>query len=103
MKLRKGDKVQVIAGRDKGKTGTILKVFLDKSTAVVEGVNKIKKHVKPGVLSKEGGLISVERPINVSNLMFVDSKSGKPVKIGFKIVEGKKYRIVKKTGEVIEK
>ncbi len=103
MKLRKGDKVQVIAGRDKGKTGTILKVFLDKNTAVVEGVNKIKKHVKPGVLSKEGGLISVERPINVSNLMFVDSKSGKPVKIGFKIVEGKKYRIVKKTGEVIEK
>lgn len=103
MKLRKGDKVQVIAGRDKGKTGSILRIFADKNAAIVEGINKVKKHVKPGTLSKEGGIISIERPIDVSNLMFLDSKTNKPVKVGFKIVEGKKYRVNKKTGEVLEK
>ncbi len=103
MKLRKGDKVQVIAGKDKGKKGTIIKIFIEKGKAIVEGINKVKKHVKPGTLSKEGGIISIERPIDLSNLMYFDEKSNKPSKLGFKIVEGKKYRVNKKTGEVLEK
>jgi len=102
MKIKKDDKVKVIAGKDKGKTGKVLKVFLSKGKVVVEGVNIIKKAVKPGKVSKEGGIISMEKPVNVSNVMLVDQKSGDPVRVGYKIIDGKKYRINKKSGEVIE-
>jgi len=87
MKIKKDDKVKVIAGKDKGKTGKVLKVFLSKGKVVVEGVNIIKKAVKPG---------------KVSNVMLVDQKSGDPIRVGYKIIDGKKYRINKKSGEVIE-
>lgn len=102
MKLRTGDKVQVIAGKDKGKVSKIVKILAEKNTVLVEGVNMIKKHVKPGQVSKEGGIVAIEKPINISNVMFYDEKLQRPVKVGFKIDEkGKKYRISKKSGEAI--
>ncbi len=102
-KIRKNDKVMVISGKDKGKTGNVLKVFSADNRVVIEGVNKVKKHVKPGTISKEGGIIQIERPISISNVMYYDDKLQKPVRVGFKIVDGKKYRINKKTGEALEK
>ncbi|EKD99735.1 MAG: 50S ribosomal protein L24, partial [uncultured bacterium] len=74
----------------------------DANKVLVEGVNKVKKHIKPGKVSKEGGIISVEKPITVSNVMYFDTKLGKPSKLGFKVVDGKKYRINKKTGDTVE-
>src|SRR5207253_2800845 len=100
MKIHTKDKVKIIAGKDKGKEGIVLKVFPD-FRVIVEGVNKVKKHVKPGSVSKEGGIIAVERPISISNVMYIESKSGKPIKLGFKIVDGRKYRISKASVEVI--
>src|SRR3989344_2229649 len=90
-------------GIDKGKEGKVLAVYLSKNKVLIEGVNKVKRHVKPGTVSKEGGIVVVEKPINVSNVMFIDSTSGNPVRIGFKIVDGKKYRINKKSEEIIGK
>ena len=103
MKIHKGDKVKVITGKDKGKEGKVLAVYQLKNKVLVEGVNKVKKHVKPGTVSKEGGIVVIEKPIDVSNVMYIDSNSGNPVRVGFKIVEGQKYRINKKSGEIIGK
>jgi large subunit ribosomal protein L24 len=103
LKIKKGDKVKVISGKDKGKIGTVLKVVTATSKLLVEGINKVKKHVKPGVISKEGGIIQMEKPIFSSNVMYYDEKAKAPTRIGYKIVEGKKYRFNKKTGEVLEK
>ncbi len=102
MKIIKNDKVKIIAGKDKGKLGKVLKVLPGDNKIVVEGINIVKKHVKPGTVSKEGGIVSIEKPLNVSNVMFFDDKTNMPVRIGYKIIDGKKYRINKKTGEVIE-
>ena len=101
MKIHKGDKVIVITGKDSGKEGKVLAVYLSKNKVLVEGVNKVKKHVKPGAVSKEGGIVVIERPLDVSKVMYVDGTSGNPVRLGYKIIDGKKYRINKKTGEVI--
>jgi len=101
MKIKKGDKVQVMTGKDKGKKGTVVKVFSDKNKVVVEGVNIVKRHVKPGAVSKEGGIIKIERPISVSNVMYFDEKAKKPSRIGFKMENGKKVRISKKSKEII--
>ncbi|EKD96133.1 MAG: 50S ribosomal protein L24 [uncultured bacterium] len=103
MKIHKGDKVKVITGKDKGKEGKVLAVYQLKNKVLVEGVNKVKKHVKPGTVSKEGGIVVIEKPIDVSNVMYIDSNSGNPVRVGYKIVEGQKYRINKKSGEIIGK
>jgi len=103
MKIHKGDKVKVITGKDKGKEGKVLAVYQLKNKVLVEGVNKVKKHVKPGTVSKEGGIVVIEKPIDSSNVMYIDSNSGNPVRVGFKIVEGQKYRINKKSGEIIGK
>ncbi len=102
MKLKKNDTVIVISGKDKGKKGKVLAILTDANKVLVEGVNKVKKHIKPGKVSKEGGIISVEKPITVSNVMYFDTKLGKPSKLGFKVVDGKKYRINKKTGDTVE-
>lgn len=101
MKIKVNDKVKILSGKDKGKTGPVLKVLIEKERVIVEGINKVKKHVKPGTVSKEGGIISIERPVHISNVMYVDEKSGKPTRLGFKIIDGKKYRISKKSGEVV--
>jgi len=103
MKIKKGDKVKVISGKDRGKVASVLKVLPDKNKIVVEGVGVVKKHVKPGAVSKEGGIVSVEKPIDVSNVMYYDEKSKKTVRIGYKVIDGKKYRISKKTGDVLDK
>jgi len=103
MKIRKGDKVKVILGKDAGKTGKVAMVLKDKNKVVVEGVNLVKKHVKPGAVSKEGGIVKIEKPINASDVMLVCEKCGKAVRVGFSQAAGKKYRICKKCGEVFGK
>jgi large subunit ribosomal protein L24 len=104
MKINKNDKVKIITGKDKGKEGKVLKVLIKDDKIVVEGVNVVKKHVKPGSVgqNKEGGIVSIEKPISVSNVMYLDEESGQTVRLGYKIIDGKKYRINKRTGEVIE-
>jgi large subunit ribosomal protein L24 len=101
MKIKVNDKVKILSGKDKGKVGPVLKVLVEKERVIVEGINKVKKHVKPGTVSKEGGIISIERPVHVSNVMYIDEKGGKPTRLGFKVIDGKKYRISKKSGEVV--
>lgn len=101
MKIRKEDTVLIIAGKDKGKKGKVLQVIKDKDMVLVEGVNIVKKHLKPGVVNDEGGIISIEKPLHVSNVMFIDSKKSKPTKLAYKVEGGKKYRVSKKTGEII--
>ena len=103
MKIRKWDKVMVISGKDKGKISTVLLSFPKENKIIVEGVNIVKKHVKPGKISKEGGIIKKEALINVSNVMFYDEKLGKPIRIGINVVKSKKYRINKTTKEVLNK
>jgi len=109
MKLRKGDTVIVIAGgnskrdHDKGKTGEILKVNEKDNTVVVQGINVVVKHVKPTQNKPEGSVETHEAPIDASNVAYYDAKTKKAVKIGYKIVDGKKIRINKKTGAALEK
>jgi large subunit ribosomal protein L24 len=103
LNIRKGDTVKVIAGNDKGKSGKVLEVLLDKNRAVVEGVRVVTKHQKPSAGKPEGGLKKSEAPIHVSNLMLIDPASGKPTRVGRKLDEkGKLQRYAKKTGELIK-
>ena len=100
-KLKKGDSVFILAGKDKGKSGQIIKVLPLKNKALVQGVNLVKKHTKPSQTNK-GGIESVEMPIHMSNLAFNDPKLNKASRIGFKFLEdGKKIRFSKKSGETI--
>ncbi|HHT67175.1 MAG TPA: 50S ribosomal protein L24 [Erysipelotrichaceae bacterium] len=101
MKLVKGDKVIVIAGRDKGKTGTIQKVFPKRNLVVVENVNIRKKHNKPTQKNPDGGIIEVYAPVDASNVMLVDPKTKKPTRIGYKEVKGKKVRVTKASDTVL--
>lgn len=101
MNLVKGDKVIVIAGADKGKTGTIQKVIPESNRVVVENVNVRKKHQKPTQANPEGSIVEVYAPIDASNVMLEDPKTKKPTKIGHKIVKGKKVRVAKKSGTVL--
>ena len=98
MNLKKGDKVIVIAGKDKGKTGEIQKVLPRSNRVVVEGVNLRKKHKKPTQNNPEGSIVEIYAPIDASNVMIVDPKTKKPTRIGHKIVKGKKVRVAKKSG-----
>lgn len=103
MKIKLKDKVKVISGKDKGKVGEVLKVLPVERKIVVQGVNIVKRHVKPGVINKEGGIVSFEKPLDVSNVMFFDEKENKTSRIGYSVADGKKYRVIKKTGEVLKK
>lgn len=101
--IKKGDTVIVNAGDDKGKTGRVLRVLVDKNRAVVEGVNIMKKATKPNPKYPQGGVIEKEAPIHISNLNLIDPKSGKATRIGIKVAEdGKKVRVSKKSGEEIK-
>ena len=101
--IRKGDTVQVIAGDDKGKSGKVLEVILEKQRAIVEGVNITTKHTKPSAGKPEGGIKKVEAPVHVSNLMLVDPASGKTTRVGRKLNDKNKLqRYSKKTGEFIK-
>ncbi len=104
VRIKKGDMVKVIAGKDKGKEGKVLSINAKKNTAIVEGINMVTKHAKPSMSNQQGGIIQQESPIDISNIMY--SYKGKPTKIGYKFVEGKdglkKVRVAKATGEVID-
>jgi hypothetical protein len=100
MKLHKNDNVEVIAGKDVGKRGEIIRVYADKDTVLVRGVNMVKKTFRPRSQQDRGGISDIEAPIHVSNVMIICKKCGK-TRAGFKIEEGKKTRICRKCGEVL--
>ncbi|NPA42947.1 MAG: 50S ribosomal protein L24 [Chlorobi bacterium] len=100
-KIKKGDLVQVMAGKDRGAKGHVLEVIRSKDRVIVEGVNIIKKRVKPSTENPSGGIIEKEAPIHISNVMLVDPKTGEPTRAGYKFVDGKKVRYAKKSGEQI--
>ena len=100
MKIKKGDTVQVITGNDVGKTGRVIKVFIDRDRIVVEGVNIVKKHARPTQDTPQGGIIEKEATIHISNVMLV--AGGKPTRVGYKTLEdGRKVKYAKTTGEII--
>ena len=99
LKIKKGDTVKVIAGKDKDKEGKVLAVNVKDNTVIVEGVNMVTKHQKPSAANQQGGIINKEAPINVSKVMYLHK--GKATRIGFKFEDGKKVRVAKATGEVI--
>jgi large subunit ribosomal protein L24 len=101
--VKKGDKVQVISGKDKGKQGVILEAYPKLNRVLVEGVNVVKKHAKPSQANPQGGILSQEAPIHVSNVMPLDPKTGAPTRVGYKLVDGKKVRVAKKSGETLDK
>ncbi len=101
MNLKKGDKVIVIAGADKGKSGVIQKVIPESNRVVVENVNVRKKHQKPTQANPEGSIVEVYAPIHASNVMLEDPKTKKPTRIGHKVVKGEKVRVAKKSGTVL--
>ena len=101
-RIKKGDTVYVNAGNDKGKTGKVLSVDLNKDRAIVEGVNMVSRHTKPNAKQPQGGIIKMEAPVHMSNLNLIDPKSGKPTRVGFKVEGDKKVRIAKKSGEEIK-
>src|SRR5690554_1788807 len=106
IKLRKGDLVKVISGNSKSTEGKIIEILTDKNRAIVEGANMVKKHTKPSAANPNGGIIEKEAGIHISNLALIDPKTGKPTRVGRKVVEvdGKKkiVRIAKKSGEEIK-
>lgn len=101
MKIKKGDQVIVLTGRDKGTTGEVLKVFPEDSRVIVKGVNTVTKHKKPTQFSA-GGIEKMEKSIHVSNVAIADPKTNKPTRIGYKLLkDGKKVRVARKSGETI--
>ena len=100
MKIKKGDTVKVIAGKDKDKEGKVIAVNKENGTVLVEGVNMRTKHTKPSASNPEGGIIHQEGPIDASNVMVMHE--GKATRVGFKVEDGKKVRVAKTTGKVID-
>jgi large subunit ribosomal protein L24 len=101
-KIRKGDRVIVTTGRDKGKKGEVLKVFPSDNRALVAGVNVVKRHQRQSP-RQQGGIVNKESPIQLSNLAHADPKTGEPTRVGFKVLnDGRKVRFAKKSGEVID-
>ena len=102
MRIKKGDTVQVIAGKDKGKSGKVLKTFPATNRVVVEKVNMVTKHMKPRGPQNPGGIEKQEASIHVSNVMYLDTNSNKTTKLGYKFENGQKVRYQKSTGEIIK-
>ncbi len=100
MRIKKGDTVQVIAGKDKGKSGKVVSVDYKKRKVVVEGINMIAKHEKPSAANQDGGIIHREAPFDLSNVMY--EHKGKPVRLGFRIDGEKKVRFDRKSGEAVD-
>ncbi len=100
LKIKKGDTVKVIAGKDNNKEGKVLSVDVKNGKVLVEGVNMISKHTKPSAANANGGIVQKEAPIDLSNVMYVHK--GKATRVGFKVEDGKKVRFAKSTGEVID-
>jgi large subunit ribosomal protein L24 len=101
LKIKKGDQVLVLTGSAKGKTGTVSRVIPEFSQVVVEGVNRVKRHLKPNPRNPEGGVVEKDRPIHISNVQLVDPSTGKPTRVRFSVVDGKKVRVAVKSGQVI--
>ncbi|MDY2519162.1 50S ribosomal protein L24 [Weissella cibaria] len=98
MFVKTGDKVKVIAGKDKGKEGVVVKTLAAKDRVVVEGVNIVKKHQKPNNQYPQGGIVELEAPIHVSNVQLLDPSTNEPTKVGYKVEDGKKVRFAKTSG-----
>jgi len=101
MKIRKGDTVQIITGREKGKTGRVLRIDAEKARVWVERLNMVKRHQRPTQTHRQGGIIEKEAPLSISNVMYYDEKSAKPSRVGYKVEKGDKVRFAKRSGEVI--
>jgi len=102
-RIKKGDQVIVLTGRDKGKRGEVLKVLVDRDRVLVQGVNMVKRHTRPSARGA-GGIVEQEAAIHVSNVAHLDPKDDKPTRVGFKIVEGgRKVRFAKRSGEIIDR
>lgn len=102
MRIKTGDTVVVIAGKDKGKQSTVKQALPKQEKLIVEGVNMIKKHSKPSNAAPQGGIIEVEAPIHVSNVQLVDPKTGEKTRIGIEVKDGKRIRVANKSGEAID-
>jgi large subunit ribosomal protein L24 len=101
-KIKKGDKVVVITGRDKGKSGEVLRVLRAENRVLVQGVNMVKRHTRPGP-GQAGGIVEKEAAIHVSNVAHIDPKSSKPTRVGYKILgDGRKVRFARRSGEVLD-
>jgi large subunit ribosomal protein L24 len=102
LKIKKGDNVIVIAGRDRGKTGEVMRVMPDEGRLIVQGVNMVKRHTaqRPG---QPGGIVEKEASIHVSNVAHVDPKESKPTRVGYKTVDGRKLRFARRSGEMIDR
>jgi large subunit ribosomal protein L24 len=101
-KIKKGDKVVVLTGRDKGKSGEVVQVMPKEDRALVRGVNLVKRHQRQ-TMNQEGGIISKEAPLHISNLAVADPKDGQPTRVGFKILDdGRKVRFAKRSGDLID-
>lgn len=101
--IKKNDSVVVIAGKEKGKTGKVLRVIPKKDRAIVEKLNMVKRHMKPGAQSRQGGILEREAPIHISNLMLLCSKCTDPTRVGYRILDdNRKVRVCKKCDEIID-
>ena len=102
-KIKKGDRVVVLTGKDKGRQGNVLKVLPKEDRVVVEGLNLVQRHTRPTQMDPQGGIKNKEAPIHVSNVAHIDPKSGEPTRVGFKMLaDGRKVRVAKKSGESID-
>ncbi len=101
-RVKKGDRVVVTTGRDKGKSGEVLGVLPKDGRVLVQGVNMVKRHTRP-TQTQQGGIVEREAPLHLSNVMLADPKSGEPTRVGFKVLDdGRKVRVAKRSGEVID-
>lgn len=101
-KIKKGDRVVVLTGKDKGRQGQVLQVLPKEDRVVVAGINMVKRHTRPTQSDPQGGIKNKEAALHISNVAFVDPKSGEPTRVGFRVEDGKKVRVAKKSGEVID-
>ena len=100
-KIKTNDRVVVLAGKDKGRTGNVTKVMPKDSRVVISGLNMVQRHTRPSQGDPQGGIKTREAPLHVSNVAIVDPKTGEPTRVGFRLEDGKKVRFAKKSGEVL--
>jgi large subunit ribosomal protein L24 len=98
LKIKKGDRVVVLSGKDKGKEGVVMRALPTEGKVVVEGVNTAKRHRKARTATETGGIIDIDKPIPVSNVAVISPSDGKPTRVGYKVADGKKVRVCKRTG-----
>ncbi|HLS36018.1 MAG TPA: 50S ribosomal protein L24 [Bacillota bacterium] len=103
MHVKQGDKVAVLTGKDRGKHGVVLEVNPKKEQVLVEGINMVRIHATPSQENPQGGILNQEAPIHISNVLPIDPKTGEPTRVGYEVRDGKKVRIAKKSGEVLDK